>query len=98
MTRSETIHRGRAVSGTLAMLAALSIPAAALALPAVGDRLGTTPDAVTAALAAQSCPAEKFEAERGKIEVKCRDAATGLRWEIYLDPATGTVTRLKQDH
>ncbi len=77
---------------------ALTVPAAALALPAVGDMLGTTPQAVSEALAAQGCPVEKFEAERGKIEAKCRDAATGQRWEIYLDPATGVVTRVKQDH
>ncbi|MFN3642144.1 MAG: PepSY domain-containing protein [Gemmobacter sp.] len=98
MTPSQTTKRRRALPGALALLAALSVPAAALALPAIGDRLGTTPDAVTAALAAQGCPAGKFEAERGKIEVKCRDAATGQRWEIYLDPVTGVVSRIKQDH
>lgn len=85
----------RAAAAAAALV--LTLPAAALALPAVGDVLGTTPQAVTAALAAQGCPVEKFEAERGKIEAKCRDAATGLKWELYLDPATGAVTRIKQD-
>jgi hypothetical protein len=75
----------------------LTAPAAALAMPAVGDVLGTTPAAVTAALEAAGCPVAKFEAEHGKVEAKCTETATGKRWEIYIDPATGAVTRLKQD-
>lgn len=82
---------------TLSAALAALLPVAALALPAVGDVLGTSPETVTAALAAQGCAVEGFEAERGKIEAKCRDTATGQRWEIYLDPATGAVTRIGQD-
>lgn len=80
-----------------ATLLALTAPGAVLALPAVGDVLGTTPAAVSAALEAAGCPAIKFEVERGKIEAKCAETATGKRWELYLDPATGAVTRIKLD-
>ncbi len=78
-------------------LAGLCLPGAALALPAIGDVLGTDAAAVRAALEAQGCPVIKFEAERGKIEAKCTETATGQRWEFYIDPATGAVTGVKMD-
>ncbi len=81
----------------LAAACAVTLPVAALALPAVGDRLGTGPAEVTAALAAAGCPLYRFEAERGKVEAKCTETATGRRWEIYIDPTSGLVTRIKQD-
>ncbi|TXI03794.1 MAG: PepSY domain-containing protein [Pseudorhodobacter sp.] len=70
-------------------------PFAALALPAVGDVVGTTPEAATAALEAAGCKVESFEAEDGKIEAKCTDAATGKLAEIYIDPKTGAVAEVK---
>lgn len=71
-------------------------PLAALALPQVGDILGTNPTDVTAALEKAGCPVQKFEAEGGKIEAKCLDAEK-KRWEVYIDPRTGAVTKVKQD-
>ena len=70
-------------------------PFAALAVPAVGDVVGTTPEAATAALDAAGCKVTAFEAEDGKIEAKCTDAATGKLAEIYIDPQTGAVTQVK---
>lgn len=78
-------------------VAALWLPGAALAMPAVGDVLGTDAATVRAALEAQGCPVTGFEAESGKIEAKCRETSTGQKWEIYIDPATGAVTRVKMD-
>lgn len=76
--------------------AVLAAPAAALAMPAVGDIVGTNPTDATAALAKAGCAVRKFEAEKGKIEAKCIDAAD-KRWEVYIDPVTGAVTRVKAD-
>ena len=72
-------------------------PLAALALPAVGDVVGTTPEAATAALEAAGCMVQSFEPEDGNIEAKCTDAATGKLAEIYIDPKTGAVTQVKTD-
>lgn len=70
-------------------------PFAAMALPVVGDVVGTTPEAATAALEAAGCKVTAFEAEDGKIEAKCTDAATNAAMEIYIDPKTGAVTEVK---
>ncbi|WP_259444835.1 PepSY domain-containing protein [Neotabrizicola shimadae] len=69
-------------------------PLAALAAPAVGDVVGTTPEAATAALAEKGCKVSDFEAEDGKIEAKCTDEA-GKPMEVYIDPASGAVTEVK---
>lgn len=72
-------------------------PFAAMALPAVGDMVGTTPEAATAALEAAGCKVASFEPEDGQIEAKCTDAATSKMMEIYIDPKTGAVTGVKSD-
>jgi hypothetical protein len=77
--------------------ALLSLPAAAFALPAVGDLLGTDPGAARAALAASGCPVTEFEAEKGKVEARCTETATGKAWEVYIDPATGKVTDVSDE-
>ncbi|MGI3164806.1 PepSY domain-containing protein [Pseudooceanicola sp. 200-1SW] len=74
----------------------LAAPLAASALPAVGDQIGTDPATATTALEAAGCMGPKFEAEDGKIEAKCHDAA-GARWEIYIDPQSGAVAQVKAD-
>jgi hypothetical protein len=79
----------------LSLALATLAPMAAMAMPAVGDMVGTTPDAAKAALEAAGCPVDEFEAEDGKIEAKCTDAATGKAMEIYIDPASGNVTEIK---
>lgn len=67
---------------------------AALAMPAVGDKVGTNPTDATAALAAAGCTVTAFEAEGGGIEAKCTDAEK-KQWEIYINPNDGAVTRVK---
>ena len=71
-------------------------PLAAAALPAVGDRVGTDPATATTALEAAGCMAPRFEAEDGKIEAKCHDAEM-RKWEIYIDPESGQVAKVKAD-
>lgn len=70
-------------------------PMAAMALPVVGDVVGTNPTDATAALAAAGCTASQFEAEDGKIEAECLETASGKTWEIYIDPKSGAVTEIK---
>ncbi|MBE2277713.1 MAG: PepSY domain-containing protein [Rhodobacteraceae bacterium] len=79
-----------AVAALLALVAAI----AAFAEPMVGDVVGTTPEAATAALTEKGCTVQSFEAEDGQIEARCTDAAGKLA-EIYIDPATGAITQIK---
>lgn len=79
------------------LAAALTLsPLAALAMPVVGDVVGTNPADATAALAAKGCAVMGFEAEGGKIEAKCTDAEKKM-WEIYIDPKSGAVTQVKSE-
>ena len=79
----------------LISMALAATPLAAMALPVVGDIVGTTPEAATAALKEKGCNVNAFEPEDGKIEAKCTDAATGKPVEIYIDPKTGAVAEIK---
>ena len=81
----------------LPLAIALLAPVAALAMPVVGDVVGTDPEAAKAALETAGCPVDEFEAEDGKIEAKCTDAATGAAMEVYIDPASGAVTDIKSE-
>ena len=72
-------------------------PMAALAMPAVGDMIGTDPETAKAALEKAGCTVTGFEAEDGKIEAKCKDAATGADMEVYIDPASGKVVEIKAE-
>lgn len=81
----------------LAVVVALTAaPFAAMALPAVGDMVGTNPDDAKAALEKAGCMVDEFEAEDGKIEAKCTDAEKKM-WEIYIDPASGKVVEIKDE-
>jgi len=84
-------------SALSAALIALTLPGAALALPAVGDVVGTNAEAARTALEAAGCSVRDFEAEDGMIEAKCIDTASGKLWEIYIDPQTGKVARLSDE-
>ncbi len=72
-------------------------PMAALAMPAVGDLVGTDPETAKTALEKAGCVVDEFEAEDGKIEAKCTDTATGKLMEVYIDPASGTVVKIKDE-
>lgn len=77
--------------------APLFAPLAAVAMPAVGDMIGTDPDTAKAVLEKVGCVVDEFEAEDGKIEAKCKDTATGKDMEVYIDPASGKVTDIKAE-
>ena len=82
---------------TKPLILALSLalaPAFADAMPSVGDLIGTNPTDATAALADAGCIVDTFDAEDGQIEAKCSDA-NSARYEVYIDPATGLVTKIK---
>lgn len=81
----------------LAIAFAAVTPMAALAMPVVGDIMGTDPVTAKAALEQAGCMVDEFEAEDGKIEAKCKDTATGQDMEVYLDPASGAVVEIKAE-
>jgi Peptidase propeptide and YPEB domain len=78
--------------------ALLATPFAASAMPAVGDIVGANADAARAALEKSGCPVDMFEAEDGKIEAICTDAATSKKMDIVIDPATGAVVSIKDSN
>ena len=96
-------NRGRrgSVAGGSGALAALAL-AAVLALPAglagaspelVGQNLGTSPEGIKTALVEKGYEVRKIEDEDGKIEAYAiRD---GVRYEIYVDPASGKVVKVE---
>lgn len=77
----------------IATLTLAALPLAALAMPAVGDIVGTNPTDATAALEKAGCKVAEFEAEDGQIEAKCTDEA-GVLHEVYIDPKTGAITKI----
>lgn len=81
-----------------ALAAALAyLPLAAAAMPEIGAVVGTNPEEAKAALMAAGCEVQEFEAEDGQIEAKCTDTATGKLMEVYIDPAKGTVSKIKEE-
>lgn len=81
---------------TVMIATLICAPLTALAMPIVGDVVGTNAADATAALAAKGCTVAAFEAENGKIEAKCTDEAKKM-WEVYIDPKTGAVTEVKDE-
>ncbi len=79
----------------LAGLVLVAAPLAAVAMPNVGDTVGTNPAEATAALQTAGCVVQDFEAEGGKIEAVCKDD-TGATWEIYINPQTGAIEEIKE--
>lgn len=83
---------------TGALVAAIVfLPFAAAAMPEIGAMVGTNPEEAKAALMAAGCEVQEFEAEDGQIEAKCTDTATGKLMEVYIDPAKGTVSKIKEE-
>lgn len=80
---------------TLLVCALALLPAAGFAEVKVGDMIGTDAATAKAALEKAGCPASKFEAEDGKVEAVCKDAA-GKTLEIVIDPKTGAVAEIKK--
>lgn len=75
---------------TTAALIALAAPA--LALPGIGDVIGTTLAEAGTALSAQGLTMTEYDVDDGRIEITAHDDAQ--RVELNLDPATGAVTRM----
>lgn len=94
--RAGLSKEGMNMKKTLALaLAAVVLPVAVMAMPTVGQVVGTNPDDAKAALEAAGCTVDEFEAEDGKIEAKCTEAESGKMWEVYIDPASGAVVEIK---
>lgn len=81
----------------IVLLTATSLPFTAAAAPKVGDTVGQNAKDATAALQALGCEPHGFEAEDGQIEAKCVLAKTGQQLEVYIDPASGRISRVKAD-
>ena len=82
----------------LLTLTLLATPFAAAAMPGVGDIVGSNAEAATAALEKAGCPVAAFESEDGKIEAICTDAASGNKFDVTIDPATGAVLTIKDSN
>lgn len=80
-----------------AFAAALAIPLAfAAASPDLkGAQLGKTADEITASLKDQGYEVRKVETEDGLLEAYA--LKDGKRYEVYVDPATGMVTKVEED-
>lgn len=61
----------------------------------LGTVLGTTPEAVSAALTEAGYTVQKHEREHGRIEVKA--TREGKHYEIKVDAKTGAVTAIELD-
>ncbi|WP_349295521.1 PepSY domain-containing protein (plasmid) [Thioclava sp. 'Guangxiensis'] len=75
--------------------ALIAAPMLACTMPAIGDHIGTTPEAASVALADAGCTVTKFGAEDGMIEAECDDADKA-HWEVYIDPTSGDVVKIKE--
>ena len=82
----------------LLTLALLATPFAASAMPAVGDIVGSNAEAAKTALEKAGCPVDAFEAEDGKIEAICTDAASAKKMDVVIDPATGAVVSIEDSN
>jgi hypothetical protein len=78
-------------------LALSAAPLAALAMPEIGDVVGTNPKTASAELEKLGCKVRDFEAEAGMIEAKCVEVATNKNWEVYIDPQSGAVANIKDN-
>ena len=90
MTRKNKLLTGTALAAVLAFPLALSA-----ASEMVGMQAGKTTEEITATLAAQGYEVRKVEAEDGELEAYV--VKNGKRLEIYVDPASGAVTKVKED-
>ncbi|WP_102225085.1 PepSY domain-containing protein [Acidimangrovimonas sediminis] len=77
------------LAAALAML-----PAATMAMPKVGDKVGTSAKTVKAALAKAGCQVKSFEAEGGMVEARCIEAGSKALHEVRISPKTGKVVRI----
>lgn len=87
---------GAMIAGT-ALAAAIALPAglAAAASELDGAVLGTSADEIRANLTAQGYEVRKIKPEDGKLEAYA--LKDGKLLEVYVDPATGKVTKVEAE-
>lgn len=66
---------------------------AAFAAVTVGDQLGTSEEAIRAALTAEGYTVEEFEAEKGELEAEV--TKDGQEMEIVIDATSGIILELE---
>lgn len=76
-------------------LALILAPLAAMAMPVVGDNVGTGADTVKAALEKAGCVVSSLESEGGKVEAICTETATSKAWDVSVDPTSGLIVAIK---
>ncbi len=82
---------------SIAAAALIAVAAPALAVePVPGALLGTDPAAIAAALQDSGWTIREIEREKGRIEVKAQ--RDGRRLEVYVDAATGAVSKIEEKH
>ena len=85
----------RLLSVGFAAALTLTAAAAAFAVVSEGDYAGKTEDEITKSLEAQGYTVRKLETEDGYLEAYA--LIDGQRYEIYVDPQTGKVAKVKLD-
>ena len=93
---SSTTHIRALIAGT-ALAAALALPLgfAAASSELDGASVGKTSDEITASLTAQGYEVRKIKPEDGMLEAYV--LKDGKRFELYVDTATGKVTKVKAE-
>ena len=80
----------------LSLAAALAAGTALAANLAPGVKLGTSAQEISSALAAQGYEVLKYEREDDEIEVYVRK--DGRRFELEIDPTTGQILEVEDEH
>lgn len=80
----------------LSMAAVLAAGTALAANLAPGVKLGTSAQEISSALAAQGYEVLKYEREDDEIEVYVRK--DGQRFELEIDPTTGQILEVEDEH
>ena len=83
------------LSAALAAALGATMAAATPADIAKGETLGKDAGAITAALVAKGYEVRKVESEDDELEAYA--LKNGVRYEIYVDTASGAVTKVKED-
>jgi len=95
MNSSTTRIRALIAGTTLAAALALPLSFAAASPELNGVSVGKTADEVSASLIAKGYEVRKIKPEGGKLEAYA--TKDGKRYEIYVDTATGMVTKVEED-
>ena len=78
-----------------AMAVAAPLGLAVAAPDLTGSNIGKTADEITASLTSQGYEVKKVKPEDGLLEAYA--LKDGKRYEVYVDPATGKVAKVKEE-